>query len=153
MRVNRTWAQSLADIANESKTSLGEMEQLFSSSEQAMIRNLKKTEGGVRAQAAAIEILSQRFGDHARAVEGSTDIYSQLGNMVGDFGEEVGALLHTFTGPIAEAALGWFKTLVGWVHNVRVSFQTLGPQWAVFAAGFGTFADPARAQAEGVLRV
>ena len=32
----------------------------------------------------------------------STDIYSQLGNTIGDFGEEVGALLHTFTGPIAE---------------------------------------------------
>ena len=33
LRVNRTWAQSLADIANESKNSLGEMEQLFESSE------------------------------------------------------------------------------------------------------------------------
>ena len=133
-RVHRTWAQSLADIGNESKTSLGEMEQLFTGAEQAMLRTLKETEGGLAAQAAAIALLNKQFGEHALSVQGSTDVYLQLKNRVGDFGEEVGRVLHRFTGPLATKALGWFDKLVGWTVTAGTAFEMLGKRWDVVTA-------------------
>ena len=133
-RVHRTWAQSLADIANESKTSLGEMEQLFTGAEQAMLRTLKETEGGLAAQAAAIEMLNKQFALHAVSVKGSTDVYLQLKNRVGDFGEEVGRVLHKFVGPRAQAVLEWFDKLIAVTVTAGVAFEVLGKRWGVVKA-------------------
>ena len=56
-RVQRTVAKSLADIADENKKSIGELEQYFTSAEISKLRALKDTTGGMAAQAEAIRIL------------------------------------------------------------------------------------------------
>ena len=96
---------SLADIANESKTSLGEMEQLFTGAEQAMLRALKETEGGMAAQAAAIEMLNKQFALHATSVKGRpTSMHSsKTGSAIS--AKKSGGYLHRFVGPAAQAVL------------------------------------------------
>ena len=70
--------------------------------------------------------------EHAKAVDGSTDIYKQVGNLWGDIWEEVGRFLHMFTGPSAEYVKGWLEGLVGWIKAVTIFTKTLGLQWDLF---------------------
>ena len=123
---------SLADIANESKTSLGEMEQLFTGAEQAMLRTLKETEGGMAAQAAAIEMLNKQFALHATSVKGSTDVYAQLKNRVGDFGEEVGRYDAPVYRPGRPGGFGMVRQAGrGGRSPQGFAFEVLGKKWRV----------------------
>ena len=134
VRVTRSWAGALADIAIEGRDSLGELERLFSSAEIEMLRALKKTEGGIAAQTKAVELLNQRYGEHARVVSGSTDVYSQLGNLWGDIKEELGRIVHLLVGPIAEWIRDRLPAWIDGVQKVYIGLSTLGSTWGVLHA-------------------
>ena len=133
-RVSRTWSKALADLASDARSSLGELESEFTSAQVEQLRTLKKTEGGAVAQAKAIEFLNERYGEHARIVAGSTDVYSQVGNLWGDIKEELGRIVHLLVGPIAEWIRDWLPAWVEGVKNVYVGLSTLGSTWGVIHA-------------------
>ena len=134
VRVTRTWAGALADIAIEGRDSLGELERLFSSAEIEMLRALKATEGGIAAQARAIDLLNQRYGEHAKSVEGSTDVYVQLGNLWGDFKEELGRIVHLLVGPITRWIKEQLPAWIAGIQDVYVEIATLGSGWELMVA-------------------
>ena len=133
-RVSRTWAKALADLGNEARSSLGELESDFTAAQIEQLRLLKDTEGGAVAQAKAIEFLNQRYGEHAKIVAGSTDVYGQIGNLWGDIKEELGRIVHHLVGPIAE----WIRdSLPAWIDGIKdvyVEIVTLGSAWDVLVA-------------------
>ena len=133
-RTSRTVASSLADIADENKASLGELERFFTSTEREKLKALKKTEGGAAAQAEAIRILDERYREHAKAIDGSTDVYVQLANAWGDVNEEFGRFIHMFTGPIAALVLPWVNSLKVGLSEVYAEVNVLSAHWDVFLA-------------------
>ena len=138
-RIAKTWSKLLAQLADESKSSLGGLEVYFSNAQIAMLKALKTSEGGMAAQAKAIGILRRKFGEFAFAVEGSTDVYTQLSNSWGDLKEEVGRVIHLLVGPLAEWIQGWLPLWVDGLKRVYVEMATLGVGWDVLIARAKSF--------------
>ena len=125
-RIQRTVAKSLSDIADDSKKELGELEQYFTSSEREKLRALKETEGGAAAQAEAIRLLDSQYRQHAQAIEGSTDVYEQLGNTWGDVKEELGGMVHQLVGPLAEWINEALPRWIAGMQDVYISTASIG---------------------------
>lgn len=125
-RTARTWALAFADIRNEGKKSLGSLEQLLGGVAAAQVHQTKEAEGGLAAQTLAIEILTQKYGEHAAGIRGSTDVYVDLERAAGDVAEEIGRIIHMFTGPPAEAAIGWLESVKDSIRGVAVLIETWG---------------------------
>ena len=133
----------LADIANESKTSLGEMEQLFTGAEQAMLRTLKETEGGMAAQAAAIEMLNKQFAlprDVGQGVDRRLCTAQEQGRRFRR-GSRPGAA------PVSSARSRWrsWGGSTSWSggRSLRgTSFSVLGKKWKVVHNGDDRFRWP-----------
>ena len=126
-RTARTVSASLADIADENKNSLGELEKFFTSAEREKLKAMKATEGGMAAQAEAIRILNERYREHGRAVEGSTDIYAQTQNALGDVMEGFGRLFHMIAG--STVMRDFFSSMAGWLDDLYVRVNTQTAQW------------------------
>ena len=126
-RTARTVSSSLADIADENKAQPRRTERFFTSAEREKLKAMKATEGGAAAQAEAIRILNGRYRDHARAVEGSTDIYAQTQNALGDVMEGFGRLFHMIAG--STVMRDFFASMAGWLDDLYVRVNTQTAQW------------------------
>ena len=103
-----TVGEALQKMALEGSADLGEIEERMTATVLRNIENLKEQGRVTDAQALIVEDLHTNYARFADRVEGSTDVYADVAVAWGEVTEEVGRLIHNYTGPLAN----WVYTLL-----------------------------------------